>query len=170
MCSSPSTAHIEDLHEAAELDDRRDEPTEGLADALAQIGALEERGDVAIRFVRPLLELRAALAHPGELRRLRSGPRAPLLSPMQRLERSMHDEIGIAADRRREVRVLRERQAEVTDVRRLIDRLRHRANDQRLDERPVGRVRRRLGDRLQIARRDLLGQIARRFRAKRASR
>ena len=47
---------------------------------------------------------------------------------------AMHHQIRIAADRRSEVRVLRQRETEVTDVLRLIDGLRHRAHDDRLDQ------------------------------------
>ena len=46
----------------------------------------------------------------------------------------MNHQIGIAANRRREVRVLGQRQAEVTDVFRLIHRLRHGADHDRLDQ------------------------------------
>ena len=51
----------------------------------------------------------------------------------------MHDEIRITADRRGEMRVVLEREAEVPDVLRLIHRLHHRAHDQRLDEGPLTR-------------------------------
>ena len=64
----------------------------------------------------------------------------------------MHHEVRIAADRRGEVRVLLRRQAEVTDVLRLVHRLRHRAHDHFLEQRLFGpaddrleRLRRRAG-------------------------
>src|SRR5688572_4906848 len=54
------------LYEAAELDDGGDQALESLPDAVAQVRALEERRDEAIRLVRALLELREALAQWGE--------------------------------------------------------------------------------------------------------
>ena len=54
--------HIQDLHEAAELDHGGDEALEGLADALLQIGALEEARHVAVGLVGALLQARGALA------------------------------------------------------------------------------------------------------------
>ena len=76
-----------------------------------------------------------------------------------RLERTMHDEIGVTTDRRGEVGVLAERETEVSDVERVIDRLRHRPNDQRLDERPVFRLAEAFGDAAQVARLHFLRQF-----------
>ena len=123
-----------------------------------KIGALQERVDVAISLVRPLLELRGALAERGQ-RVAVVLHSATARRFDQRLQRAVDDEVRIAPNRRREVRVLSQRQPEVADVRLLVHRLRHRAHDQRLDERPLGRVTKTFRDRLQIARRNGLGNL-----------
>ena len=76
-----------------------------------------------------------------------------------RFQRTMHDEIGVTTDRRGEVGVLAERETEVSDVERVIDRLRHRPHDQRLDERPVFRLAEAFGDAAQVARLHFLRQF-----------
>ena len=55
-------------------------------------------------------------------------------------ERSMDDEIGVTADRRREVRVADKVQTEVTDVLRRVFGLRLRAQDDLIDEIGNGQV------------------------------
>ena len=47
---------------------------------------------------------------------------------------AMHEQIGVTSNWRRKVRVVRQRQTEVADVPRLIDRLWHRANHHGLDQ------------------------------------
>ena len=151
MCSSPSTADIEHLHEATKLHDRRDQPLEGLADALAQIRALEERLDVAVRFIGALLELATVLS-PIERKRRQVVLRTAAPGSAASAQRAMHDEIRIAADRRGEVRVLRQRQPEVADVLGLIERLRHASAPPATRRRAARRSRQTRGDRLQVAR------------------
>ena len=65
---------------------------------------------------------------------LRPGERRRIAAAQDMANAAMDHQIGIAADRRSEVRVLRQGQAEVTDVRRLIDGLRQRAHDHRFDQ------------------------------------
>ncbi len=60
-------AHRRELHEGAELHHRGDEAFEGLADAIAQVHALEPGDHVAIRLVGALLELRELGAGEREL-------------------------------------------------------------------------------------------------------
>src|SRR5690606_14569609 len=69
------------------------------------------------------------------------------------LDRAVHEQIGIAANRRREMRVGREREAEVPDVLRLITRLAQRAQDDRLDELGLGLARDVLDDAVDLLRR-----------------
>ena len=52
----------------------------------------------------------------------------------------MHDQVRVAADGGGEVRVVRERKSEVTDIGRLINRLWHGAHHQRFHEGPLGRI------------------------------
>src|SRR5262249_7619910 len=68
----------------------------------------------------------------------------------------MNHQIRISPDRRREVSVMRQRQTKMPNIRRLIDRLWHRADNQRLYERASLRVPEPSRDRLQIASRNLL--------------
>ena len=70
---------------------------------------------------------------------------------------AVHDQVGVAADRRREVRVVLEREPEVTDVAGLVDGLRHRANHRGADQRRVRTVADLLQQVAQVLRTDLLG-------------
>ena len=72
--------------------------------------------------------------------------------------RAMHQKVGIAADRRGEVRVLLERQTEVTDVRLLIDGLSERADHQSLEQRAVRPRGQALDQLAKFARARLLGK------------
>ncbi len=149
--------HLEDLHETAELDHRRDEALEGLADALTQIAALEVSRYEPVGFIRPFLEPGGALTQSGELGWLveRRGRAA---RADQSLECAMHHQVGIAADRRGEVRVVLQRQSEVPDVGGLVYGLGHSPDDERFDERALRGVTQPSRNGLQVPRRDRLGQ------------
>ena len=127
-----------------------------LPDSRLQIQAFEISHDVARRFVRAPLALRAlgaerlqlggAVFVPGSGIRHHGG-----------LDGAMHEQIRVAADRRGEVRILLEREAEMADVGLLIDGLGERANHQPLEQqrrraartaaRPAGEIRAGLGAR-----------------------
>ena len=70
----------------------------------------------------------------------------------------MHDQVGVAPDRRREVRVVLEREPEVPDVPGLVDGLRHRADDRGRDQARVGAVAELRQQVPQVLGRDLLGR------------
>src|SRR6185312_16752356 len=148
---------VENLDEAAKLHDRRDQTLESLADAFLQVRALEEGGHVAVGLVGALLEPRGALAQRAELARRIAHARAALGAD-QGLERAMYHQVRVAADRRREVCVVSERQPEMADVGRLIERLRHGPYHQRLDEGALGLVGHAARDRLYITRTHALRQ------------
>ena len=154
----PVDVDATELHETAVLDHGGDQSLEALAEPLPQIAALEESVDAAIGLVRPLLQLRELRTRHREFG-LAMAPAARIPRIEHRLERAMHHEIGITTDRRGEVGVLTEREAEVPDVERIVDRLRHRPHDQRLDEGPVLRLAEALGDAAQVARLHFLRQF-----------
>ena len=154
-----------ELHERAELDHGRDETFERLADAIAQVYALEPRVHVAIGFVGAFLELRELGARERELPAVVSQA-IRIRIRQHRAQAAMHDEVGIAADRRGEMRVVLERETEVPDVLRLIHRLHHRANDQRLDERPLFVVTEPVGDGAEIPRAHVVREFRRDCRAR----
>ena len=68
----------------------------------------------------------------------------------------MHQQVGIAADRRSEVRVLFEREAEVADIGLLIHGLGERADHQTLEHQPIGPRRQPLHQLAKLAGRRLL--------------
>ena len=68
-------------------------------------------------------------------------------------QRAMHDEVGIAADRRGEVRVAVGGEAEVPEVRRVVARLLHRPQHQERDRLLLGRAAHALDELLEVARR-----------------
>src|SRR6202034_210203 len=118
---------LENLHEAAEFDHGGDQALERLPDALLEISALEESRDVAIGLIGTLLEPRSALAERAERGGVIARGGAAGRSD-QRLEGAVYDQVRVAADGGREVRVVRERKSEVTDIGRLVDRLGHGAH------------------------------------------
>ena len=71
----------------------------------------------------------------------------------------MHQQVGIAADRRGEVRVLLERETEVADIGLLIHRLSQRANHQALEQQTVGPRGQALHQLAKLARRRLFGEL-----------
>ncbi len=107
---------------------------EGLPNPLAKIGALEERRDVAISFVGSLLQLRIGLTQSFQFIVAVLNGRSTRCSD-QGLQSAMNNQVRVTPDWRCEVRVVRERQAEVADIRRLVHGLRHCSHNQRLDER-----------------------------------
>src|SRR5580700_6819686 len=124
--------NLEKLHEASELDDCRDQTVERLADALAQVRAFEKRRNITIGLVGALLEPGRALPESAQGIRLVAHA-AAVCTVEQGFQRAVHDEVGIATNGRCEMCVVLEREPKVTDVRRLINRLRERAHDERLD-------------------------------------
>ena len=146
------------LHEAAVLDHGRDQTLEHLAQAFTQVAALEEAVDRAVGLVGAPLELGELGTERRELG-LGVATAAGVARIEHGLQRAVHHEVGVAADRRGEMRVLAEREPEVPDVERLVERLRHGAHHQRLDERPVGRLAEPFGDAAQVARLHLLRQV-----------
>ena len=125
--------HAFHLHEQAEVDDTGHQRVELLAELVAHVLALQPRQGIARRFVGPSLLERALLP---ERSHRALGPREGLGRPAAKnvADTAMDHEVRVAADRRSEVRVLRQGETEVTDVLRLIDRLRHGAHDDRLDQ------------------------------------
>jgi hypothetical protein len=86
------------LHEATIVHNRCDESIEGLTQALAQVAALQERIDVAIRLIGTFFESREILTETTELIGSVSSSRR-IVRLHHRLECSVHDEIGITPDR-----------------------------------------------------------------------
>src|SRR5206468_2423241 len=97
--------YIQDLHEATELDHRRDDPMEGLPDPLTQIGTLEESRDIAISFVGALLQLRIRLTQGIQLIGAILDGRSAGCSD-ERLQRAMNDKVRVSPNRRGEMRVM----------------------------------------------------------------
>ncbi|EXI77174.1 MAG: hypothetical protein AW12_03136 [Candidatus Accumulibacter sp. BA-94] len=118
--------------EDAEGDDGGDRSGEGLADPLTHVVALEPVADVARRLVGAALGQRAVHADFLPLaRRVRpAGERC--------LDRAVHQQIGVAADRRGEMGVMLIGEAEMADVVRAVDRLAQRAQHHRLQQLDVG--------------------------------
>ena len=126
-----------ELHKEAKAGDAGDDAVEVLADALAHELALQERDHVARGLVGAALAQRAVLAE----RRHLGGTVAEAVGAAARehvADRAMRQQVGVAANGRCEMRVLAERQPEVTDVLRLVRRLRQRADDHALEHRGVG--------------------------------
>ena len=146
------------LHERAEFHHRGDHSLEGLADAIAQVHALEPGVDIAIRFVGAFLELCELGTGQRELRAvvaLAVGVRVR----QHAAQGAMYHEVRVAPDRRSEVRVVPEREAEVPDVLGLVDSLLHGSHDQRLQEGPLLVVGEAVGDGAEIPRLHVLGQV-----------
>src|SRR5690606_16017947 len=119
---------------------------------------LEKRGDVTIRLIRAFFQSRSLLAQRLQRRILIAHRRTASVAE-ERFQRAVHDQIRIPANRRREMRVVREGQAEVADVRRLIDGLRQGPNDEGLDEGPVRCIAEPPRDRLQVPRGNLVSEL-----------
>ncbi|CAJ7112911.1 Uncharacterised protein [Burkholderia pseudomallei] len=157
-----------ELHEDAERRDAVHHPAVFLAELVAHEIALEPCLDVARRFVRaPLVgrtvqpevlpdrrvrpraaaRLVVLALHRARARRQRGVQldafrrlRRVLLAGQDRVDRAVREQIGIAANRAREVRVRVVRETEVADVVRTVDRLLHRAQQHRLQHLRVGPV------------------------------
>ena len=118
--------------EKAERHDAGDAAREGAADVVAHVVALEPVLDVAARVVGAPLGLGAVAAQ-----------RFPVVFDIgfvgkHRFDGAVHEEIRVAADRRGEVHVGVEREAEVADVARAVHRLLQRAQQDRLQQAEVG--------------------------------
>ena len=146
-----------ELHEQAEVHDAGDDAVELLADTVLHVVALEPRDGAARRLVGAPLAERAVLPEHRE----RAVPLDEFLriaAPQHLADAAVDDEVRVAADRRGEVRVVLEREPEVTDVARLVDGLRHRADDRRRDEQRVRLVAELREQVAQVLGRDLLGR------------
>ncbi len=126
-----------ELHEQPEGCDARDHSIELLADLRAHELALEPRDGVPRGVVRSPLRHRAVLAEsvhvPGRVREA-----ARFLAREHVLDGAVDEQVRIATDGRGEVDVLRQREAEVATIVRLIRCARHRAKEHGLDQRVVG--------------------------------
>src|SRR5208282_923873 len=106
--------HLLELHEQAELQRAGDRRVETLADARLQIEAAQIAHDIARGVDGAPLTLRAleseSLQFAGAV--AMSGCR---VRQHRRLDRAMHQQIGIAAYRRGEMRIFLERESEMAD-------------------------------------------------------
>jgi hypothetical protein len=164
--------------EEPEARDRADRAGEFLAEALAHEAALQPRLDVTRGLVGAALVGAAVVARAdpvlhlvrGGLRRRRAelahrhaaaaavaiavGQRLQViaLACEDALDHAVHEQVGIAPDRAREVRVVLVGEPEVPAVDRRVDRLLHRAQQHGVDLLGVDAVLRRIGDGLEVAR------------------
>ncbi|MPL88767.1 hypothetical protein SDC9_34794 [bioreactor metagenome] len=129
----PVGAGLIELHEGAELLHARDPAAELAADAVAQIGGKIAVGGVALGRHRAALGLGDVLCR--LLERVDVGGAEPVLAPaVAEDQRTVHDQVGIAADGRGEMRVRAQRQPEVAEVMRRVIGLRHRPQRRDVDE------------------------------------
>ena len=132
----PVDVELVERDENAEARHAADRSAEGLADLVLHEVALQPVLDVARCLVGAALGLRAMRA---ELGPGRSG--RPVLRLREHgLDRAMHEQIGVAADRRREMRVRLVGKSEVPDVVGPVPCLLQRAQQHRLQQRIVGAV------------------------------
>src|SRR5713226_4521613 len=130
-------AGLAECDEQPSTGDAVDAAAEGRADALG-----EKRGSVAVRGA-ALGSSSAALGHGNVLsdgdeilglgRRQSAGTKIET-----RDERAVHQEIGVAADRRGEMRIAPQRQTEMADILRAVRSLRLAAQDELVDQGGVG--------------------------------
>ncbi len=131
--------YILELHKEAKIGDARDYAVEFFADLVLHELALEPCDRIARGLVRSLLGHRAVLAESSHVFE-RVDEAAGRLAQEDVFDCAMHEQVGVAADGRGKVHVFRERQAEVSEVLRLIARACHRPKQHRLDQRVVGLV------------------------------
>ncbi len=154
-------------YEDAELSHRGDLATEHLADLVSHELALQPVLDVTGRLIGAALGHRTVLA---ELDHLYVGVGAPALRRLDRrifdpldvaallpaanhrADGAVHDQIGVATDRRGEVGIGGIGEAEVAFVVRRIDRLHHAAQHHRLDDVRIGALADRFTQHLVVAR------------------
>ena len=125
-------------HEQAKRGHRRDHAGILLADAISHVVALEPLRDIATGIIGPPLGERTMLAQPFPAMRLTALARSVGAAAQNRLDATMHQQIGIASDRRGEVRVGLVGKPEMPDVVGSIARLLHRAQQHRLEKACIG--------------------------------
>ena len=130
--TSPSAPVSSSFTKSAEAGDAGDRARELRADAVGEVGGEVAVGGVALGHHRAALGHRDVLAGLGEADLLVVGQ--PVLPPAVGTDqRAVHDEVGVAPDRRGEMAVARQVQAEVAEVLRRVVGLGHRAQHAHVD-------------------------------------